>query len=68
MSESSCLLRDRFDLVMKNASKFLRVLPSFGATSKMLDKKECSLLSARCLAGSHLLSAELCSDQCSSML
>ena len=61
MSESSCLLRDRFDLVMKNASKFLRVLPSFGATSKILRKK-------KCLAGSDLSSAELCSDQRSSTL
>ena len=53
---------------MKNAPKFLRVLPSFGAESKILHKKECSLLSARCLAGSDLLSAELCSDQRSSTL
>ena len=66
--ESSCLLRDGFSLAMKNASKFLRVLPSFGAVGKILHKKECSLLSARCLAGSDLLSAELCSDQWSSTL
>ena len=66
--ESSCLLRDGFNLAMKNTSKFLCVLPSFGATSKILHKKECSSLSARCLAGSDLLSAELCSDQCSSTL
>ena len=46
---------------MKNASKFLRVLPSFGATSKILRKK-------KCLAGSDLFSAELCSDQRSSTL
>ena len=66
--ESSCLLRDGFSLAMKNASKFLRVLPSFGAVGKILHKKECSLLSARCLAGSDILSAELCSDQRSSTL
>ena len=48
---------------MKNASKFLRVLPSFGATSKILHKKKCYFLSARRLAGSDLFSAELCSDQ-----
>ena len=66
--ESSCLLRDGFSLAMKNASKFLRVLPSFGASSKIFHKKKCSLLLARCLAGSDLLSAELCSDQRSSTL
>ena len=60
---SSCLLRDGFNLAMKNASKFLRVLPSFGATSKILHKKKCYFLSARRLAGSDLFSAELCSDQ-----
>ena len=53
---------------MRYASKFLRVLPSFGKASKILHKKESSLLSARCLAGSDLLSAELCSDQRSSTL
>ena len=47
---------------MKNISKFFRVLPSFGAASKILHKKECSSLSAKCLAGSDLLSAELCSE------
>ena len=66
--ESSCLLRDDFNLAMKNASKFLHVLPSFGASNKILHKKECSSLSARCLTGSDLLSAELCSDQRSSAL
>ena len=66
--ESSCLLRDGFNLAMKNVSKFLRVLPSFGAASKILYKEECSSSSARCLAGSDLLSAELCSDQRSSTL
>ena len=66
--ESSCLLRDGFNLAMKNASKFLHVLPSFGASNKILHKKECSSLSARCLTGSDLLSAELCSDQRSSAL
>ena len=45
--ESSCLLRDGFNLAMKNASKFLRVVPSFGATNEMLPKKECSLHSQR---------------------
>ena len=50
--ESSCLLRDGFNLAMKNASKFVRVLPSFGAASKILRKKKCSSLSARCLPGS----------------
>ena len=53
---------------MKNVSKFLRVLPSFGAASKILHKKECSSLSARYLAGSDLLSAELRFDQYSSTL
>ena len=53
---------------MKNASKFLRVLLSFGAASKKRHKKERSSLSARCLAGSDLLSVELCSDQQSSTL
>ena len=38
--ESSCLLRDDFNLAMKNASKFLGVLPSSGAPSKILHKKE----------------------------
>ena len=52
---------------MKSASEFLHVLPSFGAASKILYKKNC-LLSARCLGGSDLLSAELCSDQRSSTL
>ena len=66
--ESSCLLRDDFSLAMKNASKSLRVLPSFRVASKILHKKEYFLLSARCLAGSDLLSAELCSDQRSSTL
>ena len=66
--ESSCLLRDGFNFAMKNVSKFLHVLPSFGASSKIIHKKECSLLLARCLAGSDLLSAELCSDQRSSTL
>ena len=47
---------------MKNISKFFRVLPSFGAARKILHKKECSSLSAKCLAGSDLLSAELCSE------
>ena len=61
--EFSCLLRNGLNLAMKNASKFLPVLPSFGAGNKILHKKECSLLSARCWAGSDLLSAELCSDQ-----
>ena len=53
---------------MKNASKFLRVLPSFGAASKIIHKKECSSFSARWLAVSDLLSAELFSDQRSSTL
>ena len=53
---------DGFSLAMKTASKFLRVLPSFGAASKILHKKEWFSLSARCLAISDLLSAELCSD------
>ena len=66
--ESSCLFADDFNLVMKNASKFLRLLPSFGAISKILHKKECSSLSVRCLAGSDLLSAELGSGQRSSTL
>ena len=68
ISESSFLLRDGFNLAIKNTSKFLRVLPSFGAASKILHKKEYSSLSARCVAGSDLLSAELCSDQRSSTL
>ena len=59
---------DGFNLAMKNASQFLRVLPSFGAASKIFHKKKCSSLSARCLTGSDLLSAELCSDQRSSTL
>ena len=54
---------DGFNLAMKNASQFLRVLPSFGAASKILHKKKCSSLSARSLTGSDLLSAGLCSDQ-----
>ena len=66
--EPFCLLRDGFNFAMENTSKFLRVLPFFGAESKILHKKQCSLLSGRCLAGSHSLSAELCSDQCSSTL
>ena len=37
--ESSCLLRDDFNFATKNASKFLHVLPSFGASSKILHKK-----------------------------
>ena len=37
--EFSCLLRDGFNLAMKNASKFLCVLPSSGASSKILHKK-----------------------------
>ena len=41
----------------------MRVLPFFGAESKIPHKKECSSLSGRCLAGSDLLPAELCSDQ-----
>ena len=56
---------------MKNDSKFLSVLsvlPSFGAASNMLHKKESSWLSARWFAGSDLLPAELCSDQRSSTL
>ena len=53
---------------MKNASKFLCVLPSFGAASKILHENECSLLSARRLAASDLLSTEFCSDQRSSTL
>ena len=53
---------------MKNASNVLLVIPSFGAASRKLHKKESSLLSARCLAGSNLLSGELCSDQRSSIL
>ena len=59
---------DGFNLAMKNASKFLHFLSSFGAASKILHKKKCSSLSARCLTGSDLLSAELCSDQLSSTL
>ena len=47
---------------------FLCVLVSFGVASETLHKKKCSLLLARCLAGSDLLSAELCSDQRSSTL
>ena len=39
--EPFCLLRDGFILAMKNASKFLRVLPFFGAESKILHKKLC---------------------------
>ena len=66
--ESSRLLGDGLNFATQNASKFLRVLPYFGAASKILHKKECSSLSARCLAGSDLLSAELCSDQRSSTL
>ena len=42
---------------------FLRVRQSFGAARKIFHKKECSALSGRCLVGSDLLSAELCSDQ-----
>ena len=53
---------------MKNASKLSRVLLPFGAASKKLHKKEHSSLSARYLAGSDLLSVELCSDQQSSTL
>ena len=41
---------------------------SIGATSKILHRKESSSLLARCLAGSGLLSAGLCSDQRSSTL
>ena len=52
---------------MKSASKFLRVLWSFGAARKILHKKECSLLLVRCLAGSDILSAQLCSDQRSTL-
>ena len=52
--ESSCLLSNGFNLAMKNASKFLCVLPSFGA-SKILHNKECSLLSATCLADNNIL-------------
>ena len=66
--EFSCLSRDYFNLEMKTAFKFLRVLPSFGEASKTLHKKEYSSLSARCLTGSDLLSAELCSDKRSSTL
>ena len=62
------LLRDRFNLAIKSTSKLLRVLPSFEAASKILHKKKCSSLSARCLAGSDLLSVELCSDERSSKL
>ena len=40
--ESSCLLRDGFNLAMKNASRFLRVLPSFGASSKILHNESFS--------------------------
>ena len=53
---------------MKNTSKFLGVLESFWAARKILHKKECSSLSARCLTGSDLLSAELYFDQRSSTL
>ena len=53
---------------MKDACKFLHVLPSFGAANKILLKEKCSSLSAGCLADSDLLSAELCSDQRSSKL
>ena len=42
ISGSSCLLRGGFNLTIKNVSKFLGVLPSFGTASKMLLKKECS--------------------------
>ena len=35
---------------------------TFWAVSKILHKKECASLSARCVAGFDLLSAELCSD------
>ena len=62
--ESSCLLRDGFNLALKNAFKFLRVLPSFRAASKILHKKESSSLSARCLAGSDLLPINLFSINC----
>ena len=34
--KTSCLLRDGFNLAMKNASKFLRVLPSFVGPSNVL--------------------------------
>ena len=60
---SSCLLRDGFNLAMQNAPNFLRVPPSSEAASKILLNKECSLLSARCLAHSDLFSVELYSDQ-----
>ena len=53
---------------MRKISKFVRVLSSFGAVSKILHKKEIFSLSARCLAGSDKLSAGLCSDQRSSTL
>ena len=62
--EPSCLLRDGFNLALKNAFKFLRVLPSFTAASKILHKKESSSLSARCLAGSDLLPINLFSINC----
>ena len=50
--ESSCLLRNGFNLTLKSSSMFLPTLPSFGAASKTLYKKECSSLWTRCLAGS----------------
>ena len=60
-------MRGGFNLAIKNA-RFLRVLAPFGAASKILRKEKLPSLTARCLATSKLLSAELCSDQRSSTL
>ena len=51
--KSSCLLRDGFHLAVNKASKLLRFLPSFREVGKVLYKRECSLLPARCLAIIH---------------